>query len=226
MTSLIKSLAVSGGIGTCLLLLLCKQSLLFVSKESKTVDNHDVYNEIQFFPGWEKDTWVMRQSHEGLQIPHDTWDRLAIVVDKTQRPFKALFYQLEPGPMEFNENSKPAPFRAPCLSCHANGPRAIRPQAANLWQTIQTSLLNLRIKSYWQVRSINGQPHNELAPFKRQHKALDKPIKAESCRLCHGDGKLRNGLTMQQLTTAKFLVQNKQMPPWPLTLSDADPAFF
>src|SRR5262245_39911744 len=102
----------------------------FRSLESVTETGAPVYNRVRLLPGWSKDVWLMNQSHEGLghqgQSPeYAKWDRLKIVVDKTTTPYKAEFYQLEQGALI--AEGKPVPLKARCYACHANGPRAIRP---------------------------------------------------------------------------------------------------
>lgn len=197
------------------------QPFSFVSWESKTKDGQEVYNRIRFIPGLRFDTWIMQQSHHGTSLPFDLWDRLAIVVDKAQ-PATARFYQFKPGEIEMAWADEDFPYRAPCFSCHSNGPRAIRPKDANFLQKIKASLLNLRIKTYFQVSSIAGQAESEQAPFKRKHEILNSPLEVESCVACHGDKKIRNGLTLDQASTVKFMVENGQMPPWPFKLKTKD----
>lgn len=192
-----------------------KKPLLFLSLESKTSDNGDVYNRIEFIPGFDRDIWVMHQSHLGLKA--DSWDRLEIVIDKSKSPKEAKFYQYK----EEDGFKRLEPFRVPCYSCHSNGPRAIRPKNSNLIEKIQASLLNLRIKTYFRVKSIAGHTFKH-APFKREHQILKEPLPLESCGICHSDGGIRNPLTLEHETTARFLIENKEMPPWPFSLSDKD----
>lgn len=211
-------LAVTGA-----LVVLLQRPVTFLSWESKTISDGDVFNRIQFTPGYQFDTWIMQQSHHGLDASPMLWDRLAIVVDKRKRPYQAKFFQFVAGELAMGAPHEAAPFGAPCFSCHANGPRAIRPKDdSGLLQKIQVSMLNIRIKSYLQVESVSGQPEQPAHTFQRTHAALKEPISLPSCTMCHGDGRVRQTLTRDHLTTAQFLVEHKQMPPWPFSLSNDD----
>lgn len=194
----------------------------FSSWESKTLDGGVVYNRIKFIPGFSEDTWLMQQSHQGPDVPTTTWDRLAIVVDKTKNPHVSKFYQFAQGPLEMGHAHESVPFRAPCMSCHVSGPRGIRPQNAHLLLKIKIAMLNMRIKTYGQSISEPGQTTLAGAPFKREHHALKKPLALKSCISCHSDNAIRGPLTMDNIDTARFLVDIKQMPPWPFSISSED----
>ena len=61
----------------------------FESLESKTETGGSIFNQILFKAGKDQDVWIMRQSHRGNHPALETWDRLAIVVDKSLSPMKA-----------------------------------------------------------------------------------------------------------------------------------------
>src|SRR5687768_875551 len=104
------------------------QEVFFESKESKTIGRNSVFNKIKLIRLKDKDVWMMNQSHHGPKgLGSSSWDRLAIVIDKTQSPKRAQFYQFESGPLEWKEGLVEKPFRVSCFMCHNNGPRAIRP---------------------------------------------------------------------------------------------------
>lgn len=199
-----------------------QQPLVFLSLESKTDQGEGVYNRIKFIPGWNVDIWIMQQNHRGPNQPTNSWDRLAILVDKTKSPREASFYQFIPGELKFGTLAEQTAFRAPCYSCHASGPRAIRPATSNVIEIMKVGLLNLRIKTYFQSKSIAGQNVVGDVPFKRQHKMLEKNLPLTGCAMCHGENKIRNELTFDHLATAQFLVEKNEMPPWPLRLLDSD----
>ena len=208
--------------GITLLIKWISQPFVFISRESKTLDHGNVYNRIKYLPGWDQDVWIMQQSHDGFNQGFNEWDRLTIVVNKKHRHHLATFYQFAPGPSNFNPDDAPRPYRAPCLSCHANGPRAIRPQSIGYWQSFKVALLNLRIKSYLEVKNVAGQSATKDAPFKRDHPALDTPLPLTSCLTCHRSNGIRSPLTLRHAATAKFLVDSGAMPPFPFNIGEDD----
>src|SRR4051812_34042101 len=90
--------------------------ILIESAESRTKDGGPVFNEIQWRWEYGKETWEMKQSHGGKDLPKKKWDKLAIVMDDS-----ASFLQM-------NEKGERVEYRASCFMCHSNGPRAIRPK--------------------------------------------------------------------------------------------------
>lgn len=192
--------------------------VLFRSLESVTETGGPVYNEVSFFPGWNQDIWLMGQSHMGVSLETQKWDRLMIQVDKTTKT--ARFFQLE--------NGKPAPLKARCFACHSSGPRAVRSdvsagEAEVTWaDRIKIAAWNLRIKSYGALKSEAGFETSEGAPFKSHLKALSRPLALESCTRCHREGGLRAPLKLEQAATARFLVRNQMMPPFPFRISPED----
>ena len=121
------------------------------------------------------------------------------------------------------------PYRASCMSCHSNGPRAIREKkivARGFMKPIKKlgiKLLNLRIKLYGRLQSV---PHSGdakvVASFhplkKEQRKLLDMP----SCIKCHSADGIRLPLSNEQWWTAQHLVKTGAMPPWPFSISEED----
>ena len=118
-------------------------TLLIESLESKTKTGGDIYNKIKFIQKEKLDIWMMKQSHQGLSNEED-WDRLAIVVDKSIKPHKARFYQLESGPLMWTGKAKEIPYKVACFLCHSNGPRAIRP-------SLESSVVPLSFKERLKV---------------------------------------------------------------------------
>lgn len=214
------------GLLTALLLWYVQQPFTFISLESKTVTNGDVYNRIKFIPGVYSDIWLMQQSHQGINLSSDTWDRLAIVVDKTKTKPVATFFQFVGGALVMGTAKENAPFRAPCFSCHASGPRAIRAKTSHWLDDIKIALLNMRIKMYGAVDGKSSQEHDDGYPFRRKHVALKKSLQRESCVRCHHSDGLRNELLRDHFSTAQFLVKNGEMPPWPFSLSEDDRNYF
>jgi hypothetical protein len=193
-----------------------KDKVTFESLESKSYDNGSVYNQITLEKSANKDIWRMRQSHHGLNFDFSKWDSLAIVVDKTQSPYVATFYQLDPGVKEF----KPIPYRVKCFICHSNGPRAIRPNSDSLGtvELIQVFKWNLKIKSYGRVIP---KSYSENDPIKFSAEHLNAPLKVTICVTCHKEsGFLARGtLTRQNFLPIGFLTKNGHMPPFGIPLS-------
>ena len=217
-----KKMAISAGLGIFLGLFFLFNSstpVFFESLESKTDAGNAVFNRIGFLPSWRKDIWLMQQTHQGFSKSFGAWDRLAIVVDKTKKPYVASFFQLSSGNLEFETH--PIPFKARCFACHANGPRAIR------WNTnskfvvptllgkMQTAVWNLRIKAYGHVLSSAGSEFSEGVPFQSKHPVFSRPLGLKTCEKCHSGGGIRNELLLEQVGTARFLVRNGFMPPFP-----------
>ena len=208
-----------------------EDSIVIESLESRTQEDLPVYNEIKWLPGKGRDVWMMNQSHVGSHAQAGQWERLAIVVDKTKSPKVAKFYQLQAGELEWKEDLPEAPKRVSCYMCHANGPRAIRPNFASSdatltgWQKAKIAFWNARIKSYGRVvadpsMSV-GVPNANGFPFRLEGKFENKSLKVKTCQLCHKeDGFLARGeLKGQHFMAIKFMVDSGQMPPLGIPLS-------
>ena len=198
---------------------LLPQEVLIESFESKTSLGKNVYNKIGLISTKEKDIWLMNQNHSELK---GNWDELKIVVDKTKTPYQANFFQLK--------GNKEIEYRISCFKCHANGPRAIRPNynsqkvSNNVFDKIQVFLWNLKIKHYGNIQTKqNIKVNNKYrkVPLKHPGFIANKVIKSKTCSLCHGKDSYmgREELRFQQKGTIKHLVETGAMPPWPLNLS-------
>lgn len=201
-------------------------ALTFESLESKTFDNQKVFNKIQFIPGWNKDVWMMNQSHQGLQAEAKKWDRIAIVVDKNYKT--ARFFQLEPGELEWTGREKPMDYKISCFVCHSNGPRAIRPNfksqvATQGWVSkLKVFAWNLRIKSYGQLAAV-ATPGN--IPLRITMNEANTPLQLPVCTQCHNNNGhffSRGELTRQNFATIGFMVDNGFMPPMGIQLSKGE----
>lgn len=200
------------------------RAVLFQSLESKTKTGGPVFNEIRWIPGLEKDIWMMRQSHEGLGLPKNEWDRLAIIVDKTATPPSALFLQLPPGELSWSENLKEKAIknRVSCFMCHANGPRAIRPEETKFplgaMDKVQLYILNRWIKNYGRI--VEDPLHNLKdplleVPVRFRGSFENETLKMEICTSCHKEGKdkERGFLTRQNALSISFMINQGFMPP-------------
>ncbi len=210
------SLSVAAVVAATLFFSFGADIVTFESLESKTDSDGAIYNQISFESTAEKDTWKMRQSHQGPSIEFSRWDSLAIIVDKTKSPKIATFYQLDP-----NEKFKPIPYRVKCFICHPNGPRAIRPKDSLALQAeIQVFKWNLKIKSYGRVLS---KSYSEKEPIKFTGELYDAPLKIGLCVTCHKEtGFLARGtLTRQNFLPIGFLTKNGHMPPLGIPLFES-----
>ena len=205
-----------------------KNPIIFQSLESKTVWGGLVFNRVKFIPGWNQDIWLMQQSHLGLGVGFEKWDRLAIIMDKSQKPYQAKFYQFAPGNFRLPDGSEAAPFKARCFACHANGPRAIRPNPTSIKAHItwmdraKIGLWNLRIKTYGKIDSIAGQEVMTGEPFRSRYPILGQSLKLKSCTACHSETGIRKTLKLEHVGTAHFLVQQGFMPPFPFKANSDD----
>jgi hypothetical protein len=201
-------------------------TVTFQSLESTTETGLPVFNEIKFLPGSETDIWIMRQSHKGLTSDHGTWDRLAIVVNKSKA--EAKFYQLTSGEMNFSGEAEAQPLKARCFACHSNGPRGIRPNydseliAPPFIQKLQVALWNLRIKTYGRIQSKEGLQFSTGTKFKSDLPLLQTKLQLKSCTHCHSETGIRNALSLEQIGTANFMIKNGIMPPFPFQISEED----
>ena len=198
-------------------------SVLFQSLESTTADQ-TVFNKIRWIPGWKQDVWMMNQSQKGLQAPHQQWDRLAIIVDKSTTPSTALYLQLPPGELEWTENLRDQAIknRVSCFMCHANGPRIIRADETSLplslKDRIQIQIWNRWIKNYGRVvedpRHSQQDPTLET-PFRFRTPLENDTLQAKTCIKCHNENneRERGFLTRQNAVMISFLVEQGFMPP-------------
>jgi hypothetical protein len=169
----------------------------FKSFESKTKNGGDVFNQISLIEGKTIDTWKMKQSHFGSDFK--TWDNIEIRVNKLER--SATYHQL-------NKEGEEIDLKTSCFRCHPSGPRAIRPKGSlSISNRMAILKLNMKIKSYGDLKA---------------HKSTSKTLKVASCVKCHYKGGPRSELKEEHALTIKHLVDNKQMPPWPYSLSAKD----
>ena len=200
------------------------QEIFIESKESQTTVGAPVFNKIKWIQFKDKDVWMMNQSHHGSFAEKNKWDRLAIVIDKNRSPKVARFYQLESGPLEWNEKLTERPFRVSCFICHNNGPRNIRPNYDSVFakmsfrDRLKINWWNLRMKFYGRV--VVDKTHDVLdqkakIPFRFHSDYENEPLKVAVCMGCHKESGFfaRGVLVRQQALTIKFMLESGQMPP-------------
>lgn len=203
------------------------------SKESKTTLGGPVFNKIRLLSFKDKDVWMMNQSHHGSLLQESSWDRLAIVVDKSKSPYVARFYQLEPGTLNWKDELTERPYKVSCFVCHNNGPRAIRPNyespfdPTSLRDRLKIAYWNRKIKLYGRVvpdpiHDLRDQ--TAIPPFRFRSTYENEPLKVATCTLCHKEsGFLARGLLRrQQLPTIRFMLESGQMLPLDMSLSSKE----
>lgn len=209
------------------------QEVFIESKESKTTTGGPVFNKIKWFQFKDKDVWMMNQSHHGSLVGEKSWDRLAIVVDKTQSPKIARFYQFERGPLEWREGLNEKPFKVSCFMCHNNGPRVIRPNydspfdPTGLKDKLKISYWNLRIKLYGRVLASpahDDRDQSQLPPFRFRSSYENEPLQVATCIKCHKESGflVRGLLRRQRVPTIKFMLESGLMPPFGFHLSSKE----
>lgn len=235
-------LFILGFLGLLLVLLYDKQEIVIESQESKTTSGGSVFNKIKWFQFKDKDIWMMNQSHHGHHGHHgsngsdtfnSSWDRLAIVVDKSVSPKTARFYQFEPGPLEWKENLPQKSYKVSCFMCHSNGPRVIRPNfdstfnLTSMKDRLKIMVWNLRIKSY--RRMTLNKKHDEIdsglkVPVRFRGSFENESLKVATCIKCHKESGFfaRGPLLRQNISTIKFMVEAGHMPPFGFQLSSAE----
>ena len=176
---------------------------------------------------------MMNQSHHGSFVGSKSWDRLAIVVDKSHLPQTARFYQFESGPLEWRDDLTEKPYKVSCFMCHNNGPRVIRPNydspfnPTSIKDRLKISYWNLRIKLYGRILAHSIHEERDLTavpPFRFRSAYENEPLQVATCINCHKEtGFLARGaLRRQQVPTIKFMLESGQMPPLGFNLSSQE----
>jgi hypothetical protein len=187
------------------------------STESQTNEFKEVYNQIKFVSSKNKDSWLMKQSHDGIHSKN--WDDLEIRIDKSQTPYQVSYHQYK--------NGKESEYRASCYLCHANGPRLIRPNYQSqtaplpLKERLIIQAMNLRIKSYPRMETIKNDVIRRVVPLKYEGNLESTSLTVRTCTFCHNTNTFwgRGELKRQQMNTITHLVKTQQMPPWPFKLN-------
>ncbi len=212
--------------GTVLLYTSFKNEVTIESIESKTANGHEVFNKIIYLPSPDQDVWLMAQSHDGIHHPIEKWDQIKIVVNKKVEPLEVSYHQMSGG--------KEVELKASCYTCHANGPRVIRPNyeskqvTYSLQDRVSIAMMNLKIKMYGKtvINNDNFRLHGNWrkVPLKFFGPEDTEPLKIKTCMLCHkADGFFAHGvLQRQHLGTIAHMTKTKQMPPWPFKLNQEE----
>ncbi len=196
----------------------------FQSVESKTSMGQPVYNSIKLISDDSKDIWMMNQSHFGPNPAKENIDRIAIIVDKLKSPKVAEYFQLPAGELIWSDDLKlkKIEYKVSCFSCHANGPRALRPDYENFQigqlDRLKIKYWNYKIAGYGRiVESANQSIEDQVlkVPFRNRTNLDNQKLNLKTCTKCHNenDSRARGYLTRQNLVTINFLIDKKIMPP-------------
>ncbi len=166
-----------------------KPSLLFMSGEVRNlVKKERMLLRAHFFPGPRFDTWLLRHSGEGKGFDFSRWNLFAILVDKKSSPKKSYFLEFRSEPIAVGALPQPKMFTAACFSCHASGPRVMRPEVSSLVPALgKPELDRLRkwnevISSYRAVETY-FLPHEPLTAPERLF-AFEQ-LRHRACVACH-----------------------------------------
>ncbi len=203
----------------------------FQSVESKTSMGQPVYNSIKLISDDSKDIWMMNQSHFGQNPAKENMDRIAIIIDTSKNPKIAEYFQLPAGELIWSDDLKlkKIEYKVSCFSCHANGPRAVRPDYEN-FQVSQLDRLkikywNYKIAGYGRIIEESTQAAEDQVlkvPFRNRTNLDNQKLNLKTCTKCHNenDSRGRGFLTRQNLVTITFLIDQKIMPPQGSELSN------
>ncbi len=207
------------------------EPLLFASEESVGPHGEAIFNEVAWQQQGRFDIWRMKQSHNGLHAKPQAWDQLAIIVDRENKTVS--YHQLVADSTTALLTAPPdslhpwpqKDYRVSCYSCHANGPRHLRPNwnSSELslgWQSkLKVNWLNQKMQRYGRLKIIEHSPFTQSIERQRPLALTDpfasQPLLVKICQQCHSESgdRPRGPLQRQHLYTIQFMLKNKYMPP-------------
>lgn len=195
-----------------------EKSLLLTSGQSRTASGGRVLNRVHFFARGHFDIWLMKQEGAGRGLHFHHWNRIAIAVDKSATPAKAYFFEF--GREIAGEKGLPTfkAFTAACITCHANGPRLIRPEGNETGAPFtqdQKGLLknwNQKIQNYRYVQ--NFRPTWEGRSILDSAASNSREIlHLKACEECHSvNSGVRGPLERQHNDSIMYLTTHHEMP--------------
>ncbi len=202
----------------------------FVSAESSAATGAPITNRVRRLRDGAIDVWLMRQRQSATDGDDPRyWSHVGIVIDRGVRPVTATFLEFEPLPVAAGLPA-PIPPRVPCLRCHANGLRALRPSDGTL------PLGALQLVKRWNDEIaadgvVAAHVPSDVALANALNLTLpgaDAPLDLATCRDCHDDaGTVRGTLRRAHGASIAFLTESGAMPPrqhGATALTDADRA--
>jgi mono/diheme cytochrome c family protein len=209
-------------------------ALALVSEESSLGSHLRIENRIRMVSFEHFDLWLMRQRQGDADTPAPAhWSLVAIVVDKPTAEMGASvahYMEFTREPLVAGKNPVLAPMTAPCLNCHASGPRVIRPTSASLNDMTERdknmlAQYNRTVRSYANLRNAErpGTLPREATASARQ------PLLLPRCAGCHSDASaIRGPLFPWQRDTINFMTTARHdaaaMPPSGPALTAAEHA--
>jgi hypothetical protein len=186
-------------------------AVVFVSGESRSPDGRPVRNAVRFFPGPRLDVWTMRQQVVG----EPRVSELAIVVDTGVVPPVAYYLEFAADSLADGRAPRPRPFSAACFTCHASGPRALRPLRSPLAALDRAARAriagwNQHITGYGAVRTHRpDRSRRGIPPLDRADAAAREALSHRACVGCHSwDSGVRAPLLRQHARAIESLVRH------------------
>jgi len=186
--------------------LLTSPSFMFQSAESSEGLPYPITNRIHLIRKGIQDVWLMRQKQKESDGDNPAkWSFFAIVLDRTQTPPVSHYFELAPEAPEKKTWPKVLEPSAPCLRCHSNGPRVIRPlqsqigEKAKLMEQWNDSIAKIGLVSHAGAKGLSGKGTQDALPF-------------GACTQCHNSSGIRTALHRENITSIQFLVNHRHMP--------------
>jgi polyisoprenoid-binding protein YceI len=191
-------------------------NIMIVSAESTAVTGTTITNRIHYFQRDNLDIWLMRQRQSATEDSNpENWSLISLIVDHSTNPGKAYFLEFAPKPVR--GLPEPIPPRVPCLRCHPNGPRLIRPaHASSIRELDNRGLATLKafngriskaglIDGYSPTLATGEAMLNDSWPGATTTLAISK------CKQCHDSKKgLRNSLQLQNASSMLYLTTHSR----------------
>jgi|GEM_PF-780157 len=207
-------------------------SVTFQSRESRTVSDGPVFNRVRYVREGQRDVWILEQSHKGISALAETAaasDRFVIAVEDG----RATFQQFAPGSanalarQETRAREHEVEYGVACGVCHANGPRALRPDLSSrkaplsVRDRLAVFVWNLKISTGRRIAALEtrlpvteGGTQRKVA-FGPRASFWNERLDIPSCNRCHGGSHplARAPLLRRNFATIAFLVNAGDMPP-------------
>lgn len=192
------------------------KSLTFESAESSFYSQKPIINRIALYETHDYSVWLMRQKQDSWESDKpEEWSLFAIIIDTKARPKKAYYLEFMPDKTRDRSGKLPQTImpNVPCLTCHANGPRAPRPKESQLVPTLNTDQFALLEK--WNKKISNSGPIESFEPTAgmltaRNQKATDDTdLGLKVCTDCHDpQSGIRSKLQRRHLQSILFLISS------------------
>lgn len=185
--------------------------ITFVSAESTLLTGEDITNRIHLFETSGLDIWLMRQRQSSKEGDNpERWSLVSLIVDHTKSPTAAYFLEFAPG--RVGALPKPIAPRVPCLRCHPNGPRKIRPlkdsarPAFSATDRVTFQAFNQKIAKAGVISGYSPKNSQGASLLDERRLGATEPLTLPKCFQCHdSQGKIRHALERQNASSIIFL---------------------